>query len=122
MDFKTHPSEYDSELNTAFPAKPYLEQFKDPKTDPTKSQTQFLQGFHSFYEKYVRGSSDSLSLLEFGGGPALFSLISASKYVERITFSDYAETNRDEVLRWRDKKSRCKLMPVVCGWVNSKLM
>ena len=103
--------EYNAEINAAFPAKPYLEQFKDPKTDPTKSQTQFLEGFHTLYEKYVcgaGGSGEGLTLLEFGGGPAIFSLISAAKYVDSITFSEYAETNRKEVELWKDEKEGSK--------------
>ncbi len=106
MDSAADPSKYNLEINAAFPAKPYLEQFKDPKTDPTKSQTQFLEGFHSLYEKY---GGVSMTLLEFGGGPAVFSLISAAKHVESITFAEYAESNRDEIVKWKEEKSGRKL-------------
>ena len=106
MEPSSNPTTYSPEVNEAFPAKPYLKQFEDPKTDPTKSQTQFLEGFHTLYDKYVCGSGgDNLTLLEFGGGPAIFSLISAAKHVQSITFSDYAKSNRDEVELWKDEKN-----------------
>lgn len=63
-----------------------------PKKSPTKSQAKFLEGFHSMYDKYVCGNGVSMTLLEFGGSPAVFSLISASKRVDSITFSEYAES------------------------------
>ena len=99
-------SRYNPALNADFPAKAFVEQFKDPKNDPSLTQTQFLQGFHSFYKKYISTTDDdnSKSLLELGGGPSLFTLISAAKHVGSITFSDYAESNRKEVLRWKDEK------------------
>ena len=100
---------YNPEANKVFLAKGYLERYKDPRNDPTKWQPYFLKAFHSFYEKHVSGMGDGISLLEFGGGPAVYSLISAAKYVESITFAEYAETNRDEVLLWKDKRSGGKL-------------
>ena len=69
---------------------------------------QLLEGFHTLYDKYVRSSGNSKSLLEFGGGPALFTLISAAKHVETITFAEYAETNRDEIVMWKDGRSERK--------------
>jgi len=39
-------------------------------------------------------------LLDFGGGPAIYTLISAAAYVDEIHFADYLETNLDEVRRW----------------------
>ena len=100
-------SKYDSKINAAFPTKAYLERFGDPKIDPRQLQVNFLKGFHSFYSKYV-SQGDSKSLLEFGGGPALFSLLSAAKHVESITFADYAESNRKEILQWREGASERK--------------
>ena len=63
-----------------------------------------LKGFHSFYEQYISGTAGSKSLLEFGGGPTIYPLISAAKYVDNITFAEYAETNRNEIELWRDRK------------------
>ena len=100
---------YDPVVNKCYPAKGYLERYKDPRNDPTKCQLHILKAFHSFYEKHVSGMGDCISLLEFGGGPTVYSLISAAKYVESITFAEYAETNRDEVLLWKNERSGRKL-------------
>ena len=96
---------YDPVANKVFPAKGFLERYKDPRNDPNKWQPYALKYFHSFYEKHVSGMGDCISLLEFGGGPSVYSLISAAKHVESITFAEYAETNRDEVLIWKDERS-----------------
>ena len=103
MDSTTGPddsSRYDAEANKVFPAKAFLERHRDLK----KSRMQFLKGFHSFYEKYISDKAGSKSLLEFGGGPTVYTLISAAKYVDSITFAEYAETNRNELALWIDKK------------------
>ncbi len=39
-------------------------------------------------------------LLDFGGGPAIYPLISAVTRVDEIHFSDYLEANLEEVRRW----------------------
>ena len=39
-------------------------------------------------------------LLDFGGGPTIYPLISAVTRVDEIHFSDYLEANLDEVRRW----------------------
>ena len=95
---------YDPEANKVFPSKAFLERHRDLK----KSRMQFLKGFHSFYEKYISGTAGSKSLLEFGGGPTIYPLISAAKYVDSITFAEYAETNRDEIHLWKDEKDGSK--------------
>jgi hypothetical protein len=41
-----------------------------------------------------------LTLLEFGGGPTLYQLISAAPKVKEIHFSDYLESNLEEVRKW----------------------
>ncbi len=106
MDF----SKYNAEINAAFPAQAFVQQFKDPKDDPTQTQMKFLQGVHYLYEKFINDcGDDSKSLLEFGGGPSLFSLISAAKYIESITFADYAETNRKEISLWKEARTGRKL-------------
>ncbi len=93
--------EYNPKTNAVFPAKAYLERYIDPRTDVAQCQTHYLKGFHSFYENHVNGGS----MLEFGGGPTLLTLISAAKHVESITFAEYAETNRNEVIRWKNKEN-----------------
>ena len=101
-------SKYNSELNAKFPSKAYLlGRYIDPKTDPKRVQTRFLEKFHSFYDKYVSENGDSMTLLEFGGGPSIYSLISAAKHVESITFAEFAPTNRQEIEQWRNGKGEC---------------
>jgi hypothetical protein len=41
-------------------------------------------------------------LLDFGGGPTIYTLISAANRVDEIHFADYLEANLDEVRRWID--------------------
>ena len=102
-------SRYDPEANKLFPSKGYLERFHDPKIDTTQSFKQYLAAFHSFYEKRISNTTGSKSLLEFAGGPTVYSLISAAKYVDSITFADYAATNRDEIQLWKDGKDGRKI-------------
>ena len=42
--------------------------------------------------------------MEFGGGPVITSLISAVPYVHQIIFSAYAESERIEIERWRNRE------------------
>ena len=101
----------DSKVNTkGFPAKGYLmTRFKSPHADTTKTQLGFLKSLHNFYEHIVKGSKPLL-LLEFGGGPAIYGLISAAEHVDKIVFAEYAESNRREVETWVEGKtgSKCK--------------
>lgn len=84
-----------------YSAKSYLrERFKAPDAYRTEWP---LQCFHEFYSKY-HGEWDTTSarLLEFGGGPTIYGLISASGYVSEIVFSDYVEENRKAVEEWKN--------------------
>jgi hypothetical protein len=46
-----------------------------------------------------------LTLLEFGGGPTLYQLMSAAAKVKEIHFSDYLESNLMEVRKWVNRDS-----------------
>jgi phenylethanolamine N-methyltransferase len=46
-----------------------------------------------------------LTLLEFGGGPTLYQLMSAAAKVKEIHFSDYLESNLTEVKKWKNRES-----------------
>jgi hypothetical protein len=94
---------YDPEANALFLSKEYLKRFTDPKADAMKVHSKFLEAYHDFYSKYINGSTTAKCLLEFGGGPTLHSLISACRHVENISFADYAESNRNEIIMWRDQ-------------------
>lgn len=104
---------YDSKANALFPSREYLKRFTDPTADPMMVHVQFLEGWHRFYSKYVNGASDSKCLLEFGGGPTLHSLITACRHVESITFADYAESNRNEIIMWKEKNGKGKCVYIL---------
>ena len=40
-------------------------------------------------------------LLEFGGGPVIYPLISAAPHVAEVVFADYAQSSLDEVSLWK---------------------
>lgn len=102
----TYP--YNSEANAVFPSKEYLKRFVDPTEDPMNVHVKFLEAWHFFYQKYIGDLRKTANLLEFGGGPTLHSLITASKHVENISFADFAEPNRNEIILWRDKTDGCE--------------
>ena len=78
--------------------------------DPMKVHSQFLSHWHSFYSTHGQEfDNPNASLLEFGGGPTIYSLISACHRVGQITFADYAATNREEVQMWRNNTPECML-------------
>ncbi|XP_065908954.1 nicotinamide N-methyltransferase-like [Dysidea avara] len=63
----------------------------------------FHQCFHHFYQTYNKQWDNATAvLLEAGGGPCIYPLISAAPYVAEIYHSDYMEANREEVLMWRN--------------------
>lgn len=105
---------YNSDANAVFPSKEYLKRFVDPTADPMKVHIKFLEAWHKFYSKYLDGESSSRALLEFGGGPALHSLISASTHVQSVTFADYAQSNRDEIIFWKENKEEGVCVCIVC--------
>ena len=57
---------------------------------------QVLKFYHSTYE----AEKPDGRLVEIGGGPTIYQLISASKWVDEILFSEYLEANRNAVSLW----------------------
>jgi hypothetical protein len=53
-----------------------------------------------FHAEVFSGLPQGGSLLDFGGGPTIYPLISAAPRVAQIHFTDYLESNLDEVRRW----------------------
>ena len=47
--------------------------------------------------------SNNLTMLEFGGGPCIHSLISACPHVKEIVFAEFTEANRKETEAWRNR-------------------
>ncbi len=70
-----------------------------------------LAAYNIFYSKYASKSLDPTrsTLLEYGGGPAVAFLVSASPYVKKIVFSDYVDSNLKAVAKWRDREDGRKL-------------
>ena len=59
-----------------------------------------LRCFHEFWSKMAKRNA---RVLDFGGGPAIYDLISAAPYAEEIIFAEYSEENRKEVAAWRER-------------------
>ena len=80
----------------------YLEKlYRDP-TDKERGLQPFrLRCIYEFYKKFCTGLS-SVRLLEYGGGPVIYPLISACPYVDEITFSDFQQASLDAVSMWKN--------------------
>ena len=59
-----------------------------------------LYHYHKFWTSM---ESSNLTMLEFGGGPSLYSLISACPHVREIVFAEFTERNCNEVNAWLSK-------------------
>ena len=79
--------------------------------DPMRVHSKFLEQWHNFYTSFGHEFDlSSSTLLELGGGPTIHSLISACQHVSKITFSDYAETNRREIRMWKENDAKCECL------------
>lgn len=83
----------------------YLQRLYLDPTDKERGVQPFrMKCFYEFYKKF--GSSwdvNSAQLLEYGGGPVIYPLISACPYVGEITFSDFQQASLDAVSMWKDE-------------------
>jgi SAM-dependent methyltransferase len=76
--------------------------FSDPTDKERGIQPFYLKSIHNFYQKFSGSwSAGSAKLLEYGGGPCIYSLISAAPHFSEVTFSDYQQSNIDAVMAWR---------------------
>lgn len=55
-----------------------------------------------FYHQFFGGCEKNLKMLDLGGGPCIYQDISASGNAEEIIFSEYLESNCNEVRDWLD--------------------
>ena len=96
-------SDRDRRVDTGY----YLERrFQDPYDRERKVQPFYLKSIHDFYASYGKYLDPTSSkLLEFGGGPCIYPLISAGPHVSDVTFADYDAVNLDAVQAWRDGSS-----------------
>lgn len=77
--------------------------FTDPYDKERGAHPFYLQTHHSFYQNFSKSwNADTAKFLEYGGGPVIYSLISAAPFFREITFSDYQQSNLDAVAAWRD--------------------
>lgn len=55
-----------------------------------------------FYHRAFAAPCDGGRMLELGGGPTLYQLISASRVVDEIVFAEYEADNRARIRQWLD--------------------
>ncbi|CAB4027425.1 nicotinamide N-methyltransferase-like [Paramuricea clavata] len=96
---------YMTDYHDLFDTEAFLDTFwKVPiEWNEHKSEIPFLlKEHHKFWSDFEANSytNECLSVLEFGGGPAMANLISAAKVAKYITFADYTESNRNAVNSW----------------------
>ena len=83
----------------------YLQRrFSDPTDKERGAQPFYLKSIHDFYQGFGKNwNSDTARLLEYGGGPVIYPLISASPFVNEIVFVDYLKSNIDLVALWKNE-------------------
>lgn len=59
-----------------------------------------------FFSKSFQDLKKNSAMLEFGGGPTIYQLISAAPKVRSIHFSDHLERNLNEVKLWKENSSK----------------
>jgi NNMT/PNMT/TEMT family len=67
------------------------------------AESSFLLGFLA--DAYRPFEPATQRVLELGGGPTLYQLISAARVASEIYFTDYLEVNLAEVRNWKDHHS-----------------
>lgn len=83
---------------TSFQAKAYLEEYFSTNGKENQALLKFL---HKTYEALPYCQS----LVEVGGGPTIYQLISAVKKVNFIFFSELAQSNREEIRNFLEDKN-----------------
>ena len=69
-----------------------------------------MQDVAAHVEFFSQFPDNSVTMLDYAGGPNVFSLIVGAEKVTRYVHSDYAKNNREEVERWR------KMDPQAFSW------
>jgi nicotinamide N-methyltransferase len=81
---------------TPFNPRMYLQEYY---TNLGTENIELLDFFDRAYS-YIFSTIKRAGILEFGGGPTIYQLISASKYPVSIDFSDYLSVNLQELTAW----------------------
>ena len=85
-----------------FDPKAYLNNYYKAEGDEVELFNEFaLRSYHEFWAKMA--AKKNLRVLDFGGGPSIYDLISAAPYSEEIIFAEYSEKNRQVVEKWLQK-------------------
>lgn len=81
--------------------------------DPREYLTEYYVGLSqendfllSFYHETYSSLPDGLEILEVGGGPTIYQLLSASRQARSIVFSDFLDTTLAEVREWLSEGPR----------------
>ena len=99
---------HQSEKYQHFNAKTYLQRrFVAPNgiiDEERGVQPFYLQCYHHFYQTFHSSWDPTKArLLELGGGPVIYPLISAAPYFADITFADFSKPNLEQVELWVNK-------------------
>ncbi|CAF1474870.1 unnamed protein product [Rotaria magnacalcarata] len=97
MDSFEHSIQIEKDFQK-FSARTYLEEYYSEIQNEDKHHLRCLA-------KVYGDVKDGSTLLEFGGGPTLYQLMSAAPKVKEIHFSDYLEVNLAEVRNWVNRCS-----------------
>ena len=80
-----HRVHFGEDYNSQFDTKACLSDFFKEEDDKIESYNGFaLRGLHEFWSKMA--AKKIVRVLDFGGGPAIYDLISSALYVEEIIF------------------------------------
>ena len=95
-----------ADYRTAFDTKSYLAMYNgvfNVNSDETGLLEFRMKPLHKFWSNIKLSSATDVSsfrCLEYGGGPCIANLVSASPKVGRIVFAEYTEDNREAVKSW----------------------
>ena len=97
MDLLRFADDYHDKFNP----KAYLSHYYKGTGDEVELFNEFpLRCFHQFWSNVA---PRNVRVLNFGGGPAIYDLISAAPYAKEIVFAEYSETNRLAVKSWQQQ-------------------
>ncbi|KAJ7355134.1 hypothetical protein OS493_027923 [Desmophyllum pertusum] len=93
---------FSHDYHDKFEPNAYLSNYYNGTGDQVDLSSEFpLRCFHEFWCKMAK--RNDARVLNFGGGPAIYDLISAAPYAEEIIFAEYTENNRQAVEAWQYK-------------------
>lgn len=94
LDPETRAEDFDGD---SFNPHAYLQEYYDHIGSENLALLEFLAG------AYAEFDDRSVRILEFGGGPTLYQHASAARVATEIVFTDYLQSNLDEVQAYIDR-------------------